>query len=371
MILLNDFARRWSDIRGDATAAFEAAGESGWYILGREVEQFENELAAWWGLSSVVGVASGLDAVELALRIAGCKAEDKVLTTAVSAFATAMAIVKIGAVPVFADVDEFGELDLDSAREALRNDSSIHFFLPVHLYGHALNLKKIKALQEDFDLIVIEDCAQSVGARWNGIPTGSVSTVAATSFYPTKNLGALGDGGAVLTNNATHAAAARLLRDYGRIDTYRHDVLGYNSRLDELQAAFLRRVGLPRLQNWNERRRHIAADYVSRLKNPAVRVPGPPAGSESCWHLFPVFVSPERKPDFLNYMKKSGIVTGEHYPIAMPDQRALDGVHFEIAPGGVENARLICRSEVTLPVHPYLTDNEVSTVIEKINEWMG
>lgn len=369
MIPLNDFVRQWQDINADAIAAFVQTGESGWYILGREVQQFEKALAAYWGIAYAIGVASGLDAIEISLRALGCAAGDKVLTTPVSAFATTLAILKIGAVPVYTDVDEFGLLNLDIAREALQHDQSIRYLVPVHLYGHALDPAKLKALRDDFGLVIVEDCAQSIGATFNGTPTGCVGQTAATSFYPTKNLGALGDAGAILTNDAHYDSVSRTLRDYGQTAKYCHEMIGYNSRLDEVQAALLRRVSLPRLDGWIERRRHIAADYVAGIRNPAISIPGSPPGSESGWHLFPVIVAPESKTSFIAYLKAREIGTGEHYPIAIPDQKAIANAKIEIARTDIERARLFCRSQLSLPVHPYLTDAEVSVVVEAVNGW--
>lgn len=369
MIQLNDFVRQWNDTKADAVSAFSHMGESGWYVLGSQVHQFEKALAEYWQLPYAAGVASGLDAIEISLRALGCSRGDKVLTTPVSAFATTLAILKLDAVPVYADVDKFGLLDLEVAREVLQNDPTIRYIVPVHLYGHALDMTKLKSLQDDFELIIVEDCAQSIGANFNGIATGSVGQMAATSFYPTKNLGAMGDGGAILTADKEYDSAARALRDYGQVSKYRHDVLGYNSRLDELQAALMLRVNLPRLDNWIARRRQIAAAYLDNIQSRAVRIPGSPPGAESSWHLFPVLIAPECKTSFLAFLKARGITAGEHYPIAIPDQRAVRTVKTEIAGAGIENARAFCHSEVSLPVHPYLTDGEVTAVINAINDW--
>ncbi len=235
-------------------------------------------MAEYWGLPHAIGVASGLDAIEISLRALGCTAADKVLTTPVSAFATTLAILKIGAVPVYTDVDQFGLLDLGAVREALQQDPAIRYLLPVHLYGHALNLERLQALQDEFAITILEDCAQSIGATSNGCRTGTIGRMAATSFYPTKNLGAMGDGGAILTSDAECDRVARALRDYGQTAKYRHDVVGYNSRLDELHAALLRRVSLPRLDRWTARRRQIAAAYLAQIENAAVRLPGSPPG---------------------------------------------------------------------------------------------
>jgi dTDP-4-amino-4,6-dideoxygalactose transaminase len=368
VILLNDFRRQWLDIQEDAMDAFKSTAESGWYVLGREVSEFEAKLAEFWGVRYAVGVASGLDAIEIGLRSLGCRSGDKVLTPPVSAFATTLAIVRLGAVPVFVDTDESGLIDLAAAEEALKKDRSIHYFVPVHLFGHSLDLTRLRALADELSVAIVEDCAHSVGARWQGQQTGTAGIVAATSFYPTKNLGAMGDGGAILTDNADLANKAAVLRDYGQSEKYDHTVIGYNSRLDEVQASLLSRVGLPRLKRWTERRREIASRYLAEIHNEDVIIPRPATQSNSCWHLFPVTLSGE-KATFIGYLREHGIMTGEHYPRAIPDQQAMGTAAFEIAGNGIARARRFCRSEVSLPVHPYLSDDEVSAVIDAVNQW--
>ncbi|MBZ5634514.1 MAG: DegT/DnrJ/EryC1/StrS family aminotransferase [Acidobacteriia bacterium] len=354
MIQANDFRRRWEDLREDALAAFETVGASGSYVLGEEVRAFEHALAALWGFPHAAGVASGLDAIEISLRALGCGPGDRVLTAPISAFATTLAIVKTGAVPVFVDTDDQGLIDLERCQELLKKRSDIRFFVPVHLYGFALDPDELLRLRDEHALLMVEDCAQSSSAAGD---------LAAISFYPTKNLGAMGDGGAILMQDAALEARVQALRDYGQTAKYRHDVIGYNSRLDELQAALLRRACLPRLERWLSRRREIAAAYLEGIQNPAVRLPAPPAGSAPSWHLFPVWVEPERRDAFTRHL---GL--GTHYPIAIPDQKALHSVRFE-APDGCENARRLCASEASLPIHPYLYDSEVAEVIAAVNSF--
>ena len=370
MIPANDFRRQWEDLRQNATAAFDRVGASGWYVLGSEVRDFENALAAFWGLPHAIGVASGLDAIEISLRILGCRPGDHVLTTPLSAFATTLAILKLGAVPVFVDTDDHGLIDLDHARDLLWRRPDIRFFVPVHLYGHSLDMGKLHEIREKFEIHMVEDCAQSIGATSNGHATGTVGQFAATSFYPTKNLGAFGDGGAILTQTSDARDQAASLRDYGQTAKYRHASIGYNSRLDELHAAILRSAMLPRLERWIERRRAIAARYLAGIHNSAVRCPAAPTGSESSWHLFPVFVAYELKASFLAHLKESGIGAGEHYPLIIPDQPAMAHVAFELA-SDCATARRIAASEVSLPVHPYLTNSEVDEVIAAVNTWCG
>jgi dTDP-3-amino-3,4,6-trideoxy-alpha-D-glucose transaminase len=367
----NDFRRQWQDLGPALTAAFEDFGESGWYVLGREVAAFEESLARMWGIGHAVGVASGLDALEISLRLLGCGPGDKVLTTPVSAFATTLAILKLGAVPVFADCDANGLLSLEACEELLERAPEIRYFVPVHLYGHSLDLDRLEELRNRFDLKMVEDCAQSIGARWHGSgstrATGTVGQMAATSFYPTKNLGAFGDGGAILTSDPKLANGAHQLRDYGQSAKYRHEFIGYNSRLDELQATLLGRVLLPRLAGWIERRREIARMYLAGLSHNGITPFDPPANSESSWHLFPAAVAPERKAAFLAYMKSRGIAAGEHYPIAIPDQPAMATRVFE--DHGCRTARQLCAAEVSLPIHPYLTNEEVQYAIDACNKW--
>jgi dTDP-3-amino-3,4,6-trideoxy-alpha-D-glucose transaminase len=367
-VLANDFRRQWQDLRSDALSAFDAVGASGWYVLGEEVRQFEQSLASWWGLSHAVGVASGLDAIEISLRVLGCGPGDRVLTTPLTAFATTQAILKLGGVPVFVDTDERGLLDFDRCAALLRTRRDIGYLLPVHLYGHSLDLEALRRLRESFGIKIVEDCAQSIGASFKGQPTGSVGDLATTSFYPTKNLGAMGDGGAILTNDPSLRAQASVLRDYGQDTKYRHEKVGYNSRLDELQAAFLRRVALPRLEGWNQRRAEIAFRYLNQIRHPKVKLQEPRLGSSSCWHLFPVWVPPETRECLLTQLRAEGIGAGIHYPMAVPDQPALAEVAHE-GSEGCTTARRLAASEVSLPIHPYLTSHEVDRVIEAVNTW--
>jgi dTDP-4-amino-4,6-dideoxygalactose transaminase len=369
MILLNDFKRQWEECRGDVLAAVECVGSSGWYVLGTEVNQFERELAAFWGLEHAVGVGNGMDALEIALRCMGVSAGQKVLTTPLSAFATTLAIVRTGAIPVFVDVDELGQIDIARCAELFGSDPSIRFLLPVHLFGFASSLRALSALAQSSGVRLLEDCAQAIGASDAGIKVGHVGAACATSFYPTKNLGALGDGGALLTNDVALAARARVLRNYGQSTQYVHEELGLNSRLDELHAAVLRRAFLPRLTSWTSRRREIASRYLDGIRSRSVKALAPPSDSQPVWHLFPVLVAPDRRDSFREHLKARGVLSGVHYPRLIPDQEALrGGVSFQIV-GELTNARRFAASEVSLPIHPYMTDSEVDQVIEACNRW--
>ncbi|MBM3783533.1 MAG: DegT/DnrJ/EryC1/StrS family aminotransferase [Acidobacteria bacterium] len=362
-VLLNDFRRQWADTKDDVLAAVAETGESGWYVLGQQVREFESALAAFWGLDHAIGVASGLDAIEIALRAAGLRPGDRVLTTPLSAFATTMAIVRQGAIPVFCDTTVQGQMDLDEADQALRAMPGIRFLLPVHLYGIPLPAEKLRKLIEVHGLSCVEDCAQSIAAN-----TGRAGLAAATSFYPTKNLGALGDGGAVLTGDAALAARVRQLRDYGQSAKYEHAEIGWNSRLDELHAAVLRRAFLPRLSQWTARRREIAGLYLSQWRSRTVRpvacvedLPG------SCWHLFPTRICEGTRETVAAHLKRSQIATAVHYPAIIPSQPAMSGVnHAEF--GDLPRARALAATELSLPIHPYMTNDEVARVLAALPE---
>lgn len=369
MILLNDFRRQWEDVREDCHRALERTGASGWYILGGEVRAFEQRLAALWGVREAVGVACGLDALEAALRALGLQPGERVLTAPVSAFATALAVVRAGGVPVFVPCDGCGLVDLAACEELLGRDPSIRFFVPVHLYGHCLDMERLERIARR-GVRIVEDCAQSILARSRGRGCGTAGAAAAVSFYPTKNLGAMGDAGAVLTSDEELAARVRAWRDYGQRARYDHVVAGANSRLDELQAALLAEAGLPRLGRWTARRREIAARYLAGIRHPQIGFPAQPAGSESVWHLFPVLVPDGAKADFRRHMERCGVQTGEHYPLPMFDQPAMRALPHEI-PGDPDRARAFCRRQVSLPIHPYLSDAEVEAVIEACDRWPG
>ncbi len=368
MILQNDFKRQWEDVEERVLDAVRRVGASGWFILGREVEAFETALARFWGVSHAVGIGNGLDALEIGLRCLGLQPGDKVLTTPLSAFATTLAIVRAGGLPLFVDVDDLGGINLQQCREALEKDRSIRFLLPVHLYGFALPMRELARLKADFGLSVIEDCAQSIGASSAGIMTGTVGQAAATSFYPTKNLGAMGDGGALLTNDPTVAKTARALRNYGQMDHYVHAALGLNSRLDELQAAIMRDAFLPNLANWTEARRRTAGKYLAQIRNPAIQVLAPLAAMNPAWHLFPVMARENSREHLRRHLEAHGIMTAVHYPRLVCDQTALESTSWVTLREPV-NARKFASSELSLPVHPFLTDDEVDSVIEACNAW--
>ena len=366
-VLSNDFRAMWRDIVADSLTAFERVGASGWYVLGQEVRLLEARVATEFGVSHAVGTGNGLDALEIALRVAGVREGSPVLTTPLSAFATTLAIIRAGGVPVYVDVDATGLIDLGEADRFLADHPEVDFFLPVHLYGHALDLDRLVQLRDRHGIAIIEDCAQAIGAAWGETPCGSVGTASAVSFYPTKNLGALGDGGALLTNDPQLAKTARIFRDYGQSDKYVHQELGLNSRLDEIQAAILVDALLPRLARYTARRREIADHYRTALDNPRIEVRSPPSEAASVWHQFPIFAQ-EGRDSLRAHLSALGIDTGIHYPASIPDQPAMApfGDHASLK---IENARRIARCELSIPIHPYLSDDDVDRVIYACNTW--
>jgi len=369
MVLPNDFKRQWELVQGSALEAVRRVGASGRYILGQEVESFEAALARFFGMNYAVGVGNGMDALEISLRCLGLKKGDKVLTTPLSAFATTLAILRSGGSPVFVDVDELGAIDLQQCRQLLAHDSSIRFLVPVHLYGFPMDLPELARLREDFGLSIVEDCAQAIGASYAGVRVGTVGQAAATSFYPTKNLGALGDGGAVLSNDATIADKARILRDYGQSSHYNHVELGLNSRLDEIQAALLHDAFLPFLDQWTENRRSVARTYLDQINNPNIQLLRPSSEMNAICHLFPVLCAEGKRDSLLDHLRSCQVVAGIHYPRLIPDQIALaeKGLgHTAVDP---VNARRFAHEELSLPIHPFLTEQEINTVIEACNEW--
>lgn len=368
MIGLANFKKQWEFSRDAYQRAIERVGQSGWLILGKEVSAFEADLAAHWGLAHAVGCASGLDALELAFRCLGMKTGDLVLTTPLSAFATTLAIVRVGAVPVFADVDASGLLDLEQAELVLASlPSKPRFIVPVHLFGHAHDLNSLERFARRHELVIIEDCAQAIGARSGDRAVGTLGSVCATSFYPTKNLGAFGDAGALLTNDPEIDARARSLRDYGQSQKYVHSEIGLNSRLDELQAALLRSVQLPALAQQTRRREAIAAKYSAEIRNPRIAIVAAPPHSKSVWHLFPTLVR-EQRAAFQAHLKARGVESGVHYPKLIPDQPAMRTVRWH-GPPVLPRANEFATSEVSLPMHPFLTDGEVQQVVDACNAW--
>jgi dTDP-4-amino-4,6-dideoxygalactose transaminase len=333
-------------------AAIERVITSGWFILGPEVEAFEAEFAAASGAAHAVGVGNGTDAIALLLRAVGVERGDEVIVPALSAGYTALAVLLAGATPVFADVDpETLTLDPASCEAALTSRTVA--IVPVHLYGQPADMRALEAIATRRSLAIVEDCCQAHLATCTGTPAGAFGAGGAFSFYPTKNLGALGDGGAVISNDSSIAARVRRFRNGGQSNRYVHEAVGVNSRLDELQAAVLR-TRLRMLPRWTTRRRTLAATY-KRLLNGSVR-PLPRRDEGDVYHLF-VVRSSERDA-LQGHLAAAGIETLIHYPIPMTHQPAFTQWTRRDCPVATCAAREI----LSLPLHPRLTDTDVERI---------
>ena len=333
-------------------AAIERVITSGWFILGPEVEAFEAEFAAASGAAHAVGVGNGTDAIALLLRAVGVERGDEVIVPALSAGYTALAVLLAGATPVFADVDpETLTLDPASCEAALTSRTVA--IVPVHLYGQPADMRALEAIATRRSLAIVEDCCQAHLATCTGTPVGAFGAGGAFSFYPTKNLGALGDGGAVISNDSSIAARVRRFRNGGQSNRYVHEAVGVNSRLDELQAAVLR-TRLRMLPRWTTRRRTLAATY-KRLLNGSVR-PLPRRDEGDVYHLF-VVRSSERDA-LQGHLAAAGIETLIHYPIPMTHQPAFTQWTRRDCPVATCAAREI----LSLPLHPRLTDTDVERI---------
>ncbi len=340
----------------DATAVSAAISRvvaSGWFVLGPEVEAFETEFAGACGSTHSVGVGTGTDAIMLILRALGIGPGDEVITSPLSAAYSALAIMMAGARPVFADID--GErLTINPDAVAAAVTSRTRAILPVHLYGQAADMPALERVASRHRLAIVEDACQSHLATSAGRPIGTIGVAAAFSFYPTKNLGALGDGGAVTTNDSSLADRIRRLRNGGQTSRDHHAEPGVNSRLDELQAAILR-ARLAFLHQWTARRRVLAGRYRQGLAAAPVTIP-PEFDAGHVYHLFPVLTT--ARTAFQDHLKASGIETLIHYPVPIPRQPALAGARAACAV-----ADRICAEVVSLPLYPAMTDEVVSRVV--------
>jgi dTDP-4-amino-4,6-dideoxygalactose transaminase len=336
---------------------------SGWFVLGRELEAFEAEFAAYCGAAHCIGVANGTDALELALRASGVGPGGRVLTVANAGAYSTTAIRAAGAEPVFVDIDD-GTLLVDAAELGRQLASARASALIVtHLYGRLVPaIGEIAAAARRAGVPLIEDCAQAHGARLGGRMAGTFGDFGCFSFYPTKNLGALGDGGALVTGSAERRDRVRMLRQYGWAGKYRIELAGgRNSRLDEVQAAVLR-VKLPKLDGWNERRREIAHQLTRGIRHPKVRCPQH-AGEDYVAHLYVVRTA--ERGSLQEHLRARGIASDVHYPLLDYQQPAF-GAGDEYRNPVAERA---CREVLTLPCFPEMTDDEVAAVVEAVNGW--
>ena len=345
-----------TEINNEITEAISSVIDSEIFIFGENVTLFEEEFAKYSNIKHCISVGNGTDALELSLRSCGIKAEDRVVVPTNSFAATALAAVRIGAIPIFVDCNKYGLMDISMAAE--QNASA---FIPVHLYGQMAAVRDLRIMVGD-DKIIIEDSAQSHGCYNEQYKLGEYSNVVATSFYPTKNLGCYGDGGAILTNNTNCATKLRGLRNYGSTTKYKHDEIGFNSRLDEIQAAILR-IKLKYLDTFNDRRKSAAKIYDELLSG-IVETPQTNNGNNHIYHLYVINVN--NRDLCLDRLISSGIDARIHYPIPLHLQSAFSYLGYK--KGDFRNAEFAANNMLSLPMFPAITFEQQKFVVDKVKE---
>lgn len=333
---------------------------SGWYVLGEEVSCFEEEFANYVGSQYCVGLASGLDALWIAIKVLGIGIGDEVIVQGNTYIASVMGITINGATPVFVEPDEYYNIDASKIEEKITANTKA--ILVVHLYGQASNMEEIMRIAKKYDLKVIEDCAQSHGACYNDRMTGTFGDVGCFSFYPSKNLGAFGDAGAIVTNNQQIAEDVRIFRNYGSEKRYYNKVVGANSRLDELQAALLR-VRLKYINTLTEEKKNLSMRYLSEIKSTSIMLPQILNRASHVWHQF--VIRTERRQDLIKYLDKKEIGTIIHYPI--PPHMSEAYKYLNIEQGALPITEDYANTVLSLPLYNGMTKEEQDYVIETIN----
>lgn len=334
---------------------------SGWYILGKEVEEFEKEFSKYIGTKYTIGLASGLDALVIAFRALDIKKGDEVIVQANTYIASVMGITMNGATPIFIEPDEFFNIDVEKIEEKITSKTKA--ILVTHLYGQSSNMEEILKICKKYNLELVEDCAQSHGAKYNNKFTGTFG-IGCFSFYPSKNLGCFGDGGAITTDNEELMKKIKTLRNYGSNKRYYNEVVGYNSRLDEIQAGLLR-VKLNYLDKLNKEREDIALRYLNEIKNPLISLPKVRENSTSVWHLFVIQL--KNRERFMKYLSDNGIGTVIHYPIPPHLSEAYEFLGY--MEGSFPITEQYSKTVISLPLYNGLTKNEQDYVIKTINEY--
>lgn len=359
-----DLNAPYRELKSELDSAYQRVMESGWFIMGAEVEAFELEFAAYCGVKHCIGLGNGLEALHLILRAYGIGEGDEVIVPANTYIATWLAVSYSGALPVPIEPDP-RTYNLDPALLESAITRKTKAIMPVHLYGQPAEMDPILQIAEKYNLKVIEDAAQAHGSLYKGRLIGSLGHVASFSFYPGKNLGALGDAGAIVTNDDELAENVRMLRNYGSKVKYVHDVKGFNSRLDEMQAAFLR-AKLIHLNEWNERRQKIAAYYLEHLVDlPELTLPYAPDGITPVWHIFVIQIP--RRDELQQFLKSKGVGTLIHYPI--PPHLSEAYAELGLPKGAFPITEAIASSELSLPMGPHLSLDEAEYVVNMIREY--
>lgn len=361
MIPFIDLKRELTEIGDEIAPALLRVAERGWFLLGEETESFEEEFAAYIGTRHAVAVNSGSDALFLTLQALGIQAGDEVITVSHTFISTVDAVIRNGATPVFVDIDP-ETYCVDAAQIEARITDKTKLILPVHLYGHPAEMDAILAVATRHGLRVIEDACQAHGARYRGRKVGRFGAAACFSFYPTKNLGAYGDGGIVVTDDADLAARLRMARNYGQRRKYYHEFVGINSRLDEIQAAVLR-VKLKHLDRWNARRRAIARNYDEGLQGSTLVLPHERPYAESMYHLYVVRCA--ERDRLQQQLLERGVHTQIHYPVPVHRQAAYAQLARDPSLPVTER---VCGEILSLPMHPFLHDDEIEAILTAVKE---
>lgn len=362
-IPLIDLKAQHKKIINELNEAITKVIESGKYILGENVELLENEISSLIGAKYAVGVANGTDALKLALKSYGIKSGDKVITTPFTFFATAESISQVGAIPVFVDIDESTyNIDVRKIEESITEDTKA--ILPVHLFGQPADMNPIIELAKKYGLFLIEDACQAIGAKYKGKRVGSLGDAGCFSFFPTKNLGGIGDGGMIVTNDEAIYENIRMLRFHGQRVKYYNEMLGYNSRIDEIQAAILR-VKLKYLNEWNERRRYLAYRYNELLENTPLKTPKELDNIYSVYNLY--VVQSDERDRLAEFLNNNGIATGIYYPVPLHLQKAYENLNYRERDFPV--AESISKKVLALPLYPEMTDEIHDYIVCKIMEF--
>ena len=374
---LLDLRRQYAQVRAEILSALERVCDSQQFILGAEVAQFEKEVSATVGVQETVGCASGTDALWLALVAAGVQPGDSVITTSFSFFASASSVVRAGARPLFVDIDPRTlNLNPEQVARRMKTTPNLRAILPVHLYGQCADMDSFRSIAAEFRLALIEDAAQAFGASWRGERAGSLGKAAAFSFYPTKNLSAAGEAGCVTTQDSQVAERMRSLRNHGSRERYFHDEMGWNSRLDGMQAAVLR-VKMKHLEEWNRRRRERAAAYDARFTRTGLRAsdgndPRSPVQFLECLpqahHIYHQYVvRAQRRDELRKFLAERGVGTEIYYPLPLHLQKCF--AYLGYREGDLPEAERAAREVLALPIFPELTDEEQNYVVETIAEF--
>ena len=374
---LLDLRRQYAQVRAEILSALERVCDSQQFILGAEVAQFEKEVSATVGVQETVGCASGTDALWLALVAAGVQPGDSVITTPFSFFASASSVVRAGARPLFVDVDPRTlNLNPELVARRMKTTPNLRAILPVHLYGQCADMDSFRSIAAEFRLALIEDAAQAFGASWRGERAGSLGKAAAFSFYPTKNLSAAGEAGCVTTQDSQVAERMRSLRNHGSRERYFHDEMGWNSRLDGMQAAVLR-VKMKHLEEWNRGRRERAAAYDARFTRAGLRAsngndPRSPVQFLECLpqahHIYHQYVvRAQRRDELRKFLAERGVGTEVYYPLPLHLQKCF--AYLGYREGDLPEAERAAREVLALPIFPELTDEEQNYVVETIAEF--